>query len=259
MKWIKLSVDIFDDEKIQLFDAMPERDTMFVIWVRLLTLAAKCDGSGVVYLTNRIPYTDEMLATLCRRELNIVRLALETFRQFEMIEIEETGEIQISNWGKYQNADALQKMRDQNRLRQQRHRDRLKAPCHTDTEETPGDIEEDIEGEEPRDHNVMLPHSPKRPGTIEGPPRVYITPDERLKLCEVWTSLDVEDVLNDLSDALGNRYRFDYYKNHYQTAQNWLRRNEKAGKIQRRPDAKYCANCKKPYEGTVCTACGVEE
>ena len=31
IKWIKITTDIFDDEKIKLIDGMPERDTILVI------------------------------------------------------------------------------------------------------------------------------------------------------------------------------------------------------------------------------------
>ena len=41
IKWIKLSVDMFDDEKIKLLEKMPEGDTMIVIWCKLLTMAGK--------------------------------------------------------------------------------------------------------------------------------------------------------------------------------------------------------------------------
>jgi hypothetical protein len=39
IKWIKLSTNIFDDEKIQLIEQLPEADAIIVIWFKLLTLA----------------------------------------------------------------------------------------------------------------------------------------------------------------------------------------------------------------------------
>lgn len=41
IKWIKLSVNMFDDEKIKLIETMPEADTIIVIWVKLLALAGR--------------------------------------------------------------------------------------------------------------------------------------------------------------------------------------------------------------------------
>ena len=41
IRWIKITTDIFDDEKIKLIDSFPDRDAIIVIWFKLLTLAGK--------------------------------------------------------------------------------------------------------------------------------------------------------------------------------------------------------------------------
>ena len=79
VKWIKIVTDIFDDEKMLLIDGLPERDAIIVIWFKLLCLAGKQNNGGVFMLNDKIAYTDEMLATILRRPLNTVRLALKTF------------------------------------------------------------------------------------------------------------------------------------------------------------------------------------
>ncbi|MBP0987378.1 MAG: phage replisome organizer N-terminal domain-containing protein, partial [Oscillospiraceae bacterium] len=67
VKWIKIVTDIFDDEKILLIEAMPERDAIIVIWFKLLCLAGKQNNGGVFMLSDRIAYTDEMLSVIFRR------------------------------------------------------------------------------------------------------------------------------------------------------------------------------------------------
>jgi len=106
-----------------------------------------------------------------------------------------------------------------------------------------------------------LPRSPKRPGTEEMRPGVYLTPDEYQRLCMVWEPDSVDATLDSLSNALGSTIKADKYRDHYKTMQNWLKKAEEWGGARRRPKTKYCANpdCGQPYEGTVCTACGVEE
>lgn len=37
VSWIKLKVGMFDDSKIKYIEALPERDTIITIWVKLLT------------------------------------------------------------------------------------------------------------------------------------------------------------------------------------------------------------------------------
>ena len=89
VKWIKIATDLFDDEKIMLLESMPDGDSIIVIWFKLLTLAGKQNNSGVFIFNDKIPYTEEMLATIFRRPLTTVRLALNTFERFGMIEIIE--------------------------------------------------------------------------------------------------------------------------------------------------------------------------
>ena len=85
VKWIKIVVDIFDDDKIKLIEALPDGDSIIVCWFKLLCLAGQKNNFGILMLNERIAYTDEMLATIFRRPLQTVRLALETFEQFGMI------------------------------------------------------------------------------------------------------------------------------------------------------------------------------
>ena len=123
IKWIKIATDIFDDEKILLIEAMPDADALIVIWFKLLTLAGKQNNSGVFLINDTIPYTDEMLATIFRRPLSTVRLALDTFYKFGMIDIIENT-ITIPKWEKHQNIDGMEKIREQTRQRVARHREK---------------------------------------------------------------------------------------------------------------------------------------
>lgn len=150
VKWIKLSTQMFEDEKIRLIENMPEADTILVIWVKLLAQAGRTNASGYIYLSENIPYTDEMLATIFNRPLNIVRLALQTFEQFGMIEINEENFISVSNWGKHQSLEGLDKIREQTRKRVADHRERKKlttsnadVTLHGNANVT--DIEEELE------------------------------------------------------------------------------------------------------------------
>ena len=126
IKWIKITTTMFDDEKIKLIDAMPERDTIFYIWMRLLVQAGKTNAGGYIFLTEDIPYTDEMLSTIFNRPLNTVRLALDTLKNFGMIERSENNDLKITNWDKHQNVESMDKIREGNRLRKQRQREKEK-------------------------------------------------------------------------------------------------------------------------------------
>lgn len=111
VKWIKIVTDIFDDEKMLLIESLPSADSIIVIWFKLLCLAGKNNNSGVFMLNERIAYTDEMLATIFRRETNTVRLALKTFEMYGMIEI-INDVITIPNWSKHQTLDQLEERKE---------------------------------------------------------------------------------------------------------------------------------------------------
>lgn len=124
IEWIKLTTTMFDDDKIRLIESMPDRDTLLVIWVKLLTQAGKCNASGHLILSERIAFNDEMLATIFNRPVNTVRLALKTFEEMGMIERDDT--IYITNWEKHQNIETMDKIRELTRIRVQKHRENKK-------------------------------------------------------------------------------------------------------------------------------------
>lgn len=126
ISWIKLSVNIFDDEKIKLIKSMPEGDAIILIWIQLLCLAGKTNDNGAVYIGQHMNYTDEMISTICNQPLNTVRIALKAFEEFEMINLGEDGLISISNWEKHQNIEGMERVREQNRIRKRRQREREK-------------------------------------------------------------------------------------------------------------------------------------
>lgn len=142
VKWIKLSINMFDDEKIKLIRTMPEGDKIIVIWVQLLCLAGKTNDGGAVYMGQNIYYTDEMLATICGQPVNIMRLAIKTLEQFGMIEKYQDGLIEIANWSKHQSTDKMEQMKIQNRERQQKYyyRQRLREIGYEE-KDIPDDLE----------------------------------------------------------------------------------------------------------------------
>lgn len=121
ISWIKLSVNLFDDEKIKLIRSMPEGDSILLIWIQLLCLAGKTNDGGAVYMGQNMYYTDEMLSTICNQPLSTVRLALNTFNEFEMIALEGNGLIQIENWEKHQSTDKMARIKKQNRDRKRKY------------------------------------------------------------------------------------------------------------------------------------------
>lgn len=147
VKWIKLNVDMFDDEKIKLIQAMPEGDALLLVWIKLILLAGKTNEGGYIYINDNMPYTEEMLSVIINKPLTIIRLALETFTSLRMIENDEKG-IYLVNFEKHQSLDKMEKIKEQNRIRQQRFREKNKEKNDVTllvTQSNAIDKEEDID------------------------------------------------------------------------------------------------------------------
>ena len=125
VKWIKITVDMFDDEKIKIIQSMPEGDALLVVWIKLITLAGKTNDSGYVYIAENMPYTDEMLSVVMNKPLNTIRLALDTFIKLGMIENDVKG-IYLLNFEKHQSLDKLAEIREQTRRRVAKFREKEK-------------------------------------------------------------------------------------------------------------------------------------
>lgn len=133
VKWIKITTDIFDDEKILLIETLPDADSIIVIWFKLLCMAGKQNNSGVFMMNDKMAFTDKMLSAIFRRNENTVKLAINTFEKFGMIEIVDDV-ITIPNWGKHQNFDKIELKNEYMRTYMRDYREKQKKiACKTNS------------------------------------------------------------------------------------------------------------------------------
>ena len=118
VQWIKIFVNMFDtSRKIKRIEKMKNGDTFLVLWFKLLCMAGAINDGGAIYVTKNVPYELEDLADELRKKADIVKSALDTFEEYEMIYKDHAGFIVIKNWEKYQNVEGLEKIREQTRVR----------------------------------------------------------------------------------------------------------------------------------------------
>lgn len=125
VKWIKIAVDIFDDEKMILISDLPKGDSIMIVWIKLLCLAGKMNNNGVFALSNGLAYTDKMLAAVLKCKISTVKTALQAFEQFGMIEVID-GIITIPNWNKHQSLDSYEKKKERDKIYQRSRREEQK-------------------------------------------------------------------------------------------------------------------------------------
>ena len=165
VKWIKITTDMFDNRKIKHLRRLPDGNNIVLIWVMLLTMAGRCNSSGMIFLTENIPYTPKMLADELDFEENTVKLALNALEQLNMI-VTDQGFFSIAGWEEYQNIEGMEKIREQNRLRKQKQREKEKlllGDNHVMSRDSHAtDIEEDKEREEEKDKEELSKDNSKR-------------------------------------------------------------------------------------------------
>lgn len=236
VKWIKITTDIFDDEKILLIESLPEADSIIVIWFKLLCLAGKQNNSGVFMMGNSMPYTDSMLATIFRRKEATVQLALQTFQQFGMIEILD-GVITIPNWGKHQNLDQLESKKEymRNYMSEYRKKQKVltsgKPNCKTNSKSNVRQVDkirEEIDKNEIREEQDNIKPTRHKYGEYNN---VLLSDDDYQKLQNEFPN-DYEDRIERLSSYIESTGKT--YKNHLATIRNWAK-NDKQKTEEKKP------------------------
>ena len=228
VKWIKINIDMFDDEKIKIIQAMPEGDSLLVVWIKLITLAGKTNDGGYIYIAENMPYTEEMLSTIMNKPINTIRLALSTFLSLKMIE-EDTKGIYLVNFEKHQSLDKMERLKEQNRIRVAKYRDKKKQElleCNDDVTlhvmQSNG-IDIDIDKDIDKDNNIYIPFGEYK--------RVKLKQKEYDKLIEEYGKEYVEFIINRLDEYVESNNNKNKYKNfnlviRKAIRENWFKRNK---------------------------------
>ena len=64
MEWVKIMCNILDNRKIKMIRSGPEGNTLFLLWLLMLTEAGKCNRGGYLMIADNLPYTEETLNIL---------------------------------------------------------------------------------------------------------------------------------------------------------------------------------------------------
>ena len=126
---------MFDNQKIKLIEALPEGDTILIIWIKLLTYAGRSNANGFILINEDIALSIEEMAIVFSRPLNIVRLALEAFKRYGMITIQDDI-VRIKNWESHQNVEGMERAKQLNAERNRKYRERRKLELPTVVEES---------------------------------------------------------------------------------------------------------------------------
>ena len=243
VKWIKITTDIFDDEKILLIESLPDSYAIITVWFKLLCLAGKQNNSGV-FMLGRMPYTEGMLATIFRMKETTVTMALKTFENFGMIEIVD-GVITIPNWGKHQSLDQLESKKEymRNYMKEYREKQKVltegKPLCKTNSKTNVRQAEKEEEIEEDKEEEKEI-HSFIRSASEEDKERtklkylggtlgqgVVMLSDEQFDdLCDKLSLEELDKYISIVAECEKNGQRFRK-KTHYQAILDMVAKDRK--------------------------------
>ena len=139
LKWIKLTVDMFDNPKIKYIRNLPDGDRVLLVWVAILTMAGRCNANGMLILADTIPYTPKMIADEYGFDHAVVEYAVNVFLKLNML-ADQDGSLEIPGWSEYQSADKMANMQEQHRIRQQRYREKQKLLSQKSDSDNENDV-----------------------------------------------------------------------------------------------------------------------
>lgn len=225
VKWIKLSVDIFQNRKIRQIRKLPEGSDLCLMWLQLLCLAGQINDHGQVYITEDIPYTEDTLATEFDLPIQTVRLGLKVFQQFNMIEVTDNF-LHLSSWERYQSVEKLDKYREYQRNYHREYRAKQKA-LEVQRETIEGRkhlrqidvnaVDKDIDKEIEKDKEERESKKPTR--HKYGEYKNVLLSDDELKKLQGLFPYDWREMIERLSSYMASTGKA--YKSHLATLRRW--------------------------------------
>lgn len=93
--YLKLKDNFYNSDEIKILEAMPNGYEYSSFYLKLCLMSLKEDGRLV--FKGRIPYNPEMLATITGHNVDVIKVALDTFVGMEMISILDTGAMFVND------------------------------------------------------------------------------------------------------------------------------------------------------------------
>jgi predicted phage replisome organizer len=91
--WLKLPKDFFKRHDIKFIQTLPNGDKTILFYLKLM--AESVDHEGELRFSPKIPYTEEMLASATDTPVEIVKAALKTLKDLDLVTVSRNGTIKV--------------------------------------------------------------------------------------------------------------------------------------------------------------------
>ena len=91
--WLKLPKDFFKRHDIKFIKTLPHGYEIVLFYLELM--AESIDHEGELRFSPKIPYTEEMLASATDTDIEIVRMAMQTLKELDLVTVSKNGTIKL--------------------------------------------------------------------------------------------------------------------------------------------------------------------
>ena len=134
--WLKLDRNFFKRHDIRIIEALDNGKGKEYVLFYLKLLVESIDHDGALRFSQAIPYDEQMLSVVTNTDLEIVGQAIEIFKRYGLMEIEEDGTIFMTGLPNMVGSEA------DSTARVRKYRENIKKALQCNTDETTSNAEE---------------------------------------------------------------------------------------------------------------------
>ena len=134
--WLKLDRNFFKRHDIRIIEALDNGKGKEYVLFYLKLLVESIDHDGALRFSQAIPYDEQMLSVVTNTDLEIVGQAIEIFKRYGLMEIEEDGTIFMTGLPNMVGSEA------DSTARVRKYRENIKKALQCNTNETSSNAEE---------------------------------------------------------------------------------------------------------------------
>ena len=211
--WLKLKRDFFKRHDIRIIESMPNGKDYILFYLKLLL--ESIDHDGKLRFSDTIPYNEQMLSVITNTNIDVVRSAMEVFRELNMIEMFDDQTIYMAEVDKLIGSET--KWAEKKRIQRAKEDNvpLLSSKCPTELEK-----EKEIEKEQEVDV-VCTDNTFELMGGTLGKGVVLLTPAQQDELLEKLGLNAFDHYIEKLANFIIDKKAT--VANHYATILKWAR------------------------------------
>ena len=167
--WLKLKDDFFKRHDVKIIEAMDNGKEYILFYLKLLVESISHEGR--LRFSDTIPYSEKMLATITDTNIDIVRTALQVFRELNLVEVLDDKTLYMSKvtrmiGSESASAERMRRSREKNRPPQC---DALVSKSDTNVQNcyTEIELDKDLDKEPDQEDGASAPTSSVSPADAE--------------------------------------------------------------------------------------------